>query len=151
MMDLETFHEDQPAERRISGSAVVVAMFLFGSAVTGSMWVYWTMHVATFRPLQDALAVEFPGSLPRVDGGQHKMQTNPPKILRATLQVDFDPTRDTARGERVLDRVEEISRRYVKLSDYDVLQVFLYHGIPEKTLVEREFSRDLRKNPHQGG
>jgi hypothetical protein len=126
-------------------------MFVFGSLITGSMWVYWTMHSAAFRPLQDALAAEFPGSLPRVDGGQHKMQTHPPKILRATLKVDFDPTHDPARGEQVLDRVEQIARRYVNLTDYDVLQVFLYHGIPEKNLVEREFSRDLRPNPHRAG
>jgi hypothetical protein len=145
MMDLETSREN-PTAVRISGRAVVIAMFVFGAAVTGAMWLYWTMNSGAFRPLQDALAAEFPGSLPRVDGGQHKMQTNPPRILRATLKVEFDPTRETARGEQVLSRVEQIARRHVNLADYDILQVFLYYGIPEKNLVEREFSRDLKPN-----
>ena len=49
------------AIRRVSGTAVVIAMFVFGITATAATWTYWTLHTGPFRPLQDALAKEFPG------------------------------------------------------------------------------------------
>jgi hypothetical protein len=130
---------------RVSGRAVVVGMFIFGIAATSILWMYWKLHTGPFRPFQDALAVEFPGSVPRVEGGQRKMHKGTPRILRVTLRVDFDPEADAERGVAVLARVENVAARYVDLSEYEVLQAFLYHGVPEKDLRQREFDMDLRK------
>lgn len=139
----------QPASHsttRVSGTAVIVAMFAFGIAATGGLWTYWTLHTGPFRPLQDALAKEFPGSVPRVDGGQRKMRKGMPTILRAVLRVNFDPVTETAKGEQILDRVEQVSRQYVDLGQYDFLDVYLYEGVPEQEIREKEFERQLK--PH---
>ena len=148
--DDETF-EIQPGERpaspsarRVSGSAVVLAMFAFGITATGALWTYWTLHTGPFRPLQDALAKEFPGSVPRVDGGQRKMRKGMPSILRAVLRVQFDPVTETTKGEQTLNRVEQICRQHIDLSQYDVLDVYLYEGVPEQAIREREFERQLK-------
>jgi hypothetical protein len=137
-----------PAAARVSGRIVVAIMFAFGIASTAALWTYWTLHTGPFRPLQDALAKEFPGSLPRVDGGQRKLREGMPKILRVVLRVDFDPVTGTAEGEQVLDRVAKVSRRHIDLDQYDVLDVYLYEGIPEKTIREREFERRLKPRSH---
>lgn len=137
-----------PPAARISGRVVVVAMFTFGITATAALWTYWTLHTGPFRPLQDALAMEFPGSLPRVDGGQRRLRKGMPKILRVVLRVEFDPVTETAKGRQVLDRVEQVSRRYVDLNQYDVLDVYLYEGVPEKVLRENEFERKLKPVSH---
>jgi len=137
-----------PPAARISGRVVVVAMFTFGITATAALWTYWTLHTGPFRPLQDALAKEFPGSLPRVDGGQRRLRKGMPKILRVVLRVEFDPVTETAKGRQVLDRVEQVSRRYVDLNQYDVLDVYLYEGVPEKVLRENEFERKLKPVSH---
>jgi hypothetical protein len=138
--------DKEPASRsarRVSGSGVVLAMFAFGIAATAGLWTYWTLHTGPFRPLQDALAKEFPGSVPRVDGGQRKLRKGMPTILRAVLRVYFDPVTETAKGEQILDRVEQLSRQHIDLSQYDVLDVYLYEGVPEQAIREREFERPL--------
>jgi hypothetical protein len=71
-----------------------------------------------------------------------------PKILRVVLRVEFDPVTETAKGRQVLDRVEQVSRRYVDLNQYDVLDVYLYEGVPEKVLRENEFERKLKPVSH---
>jgi hypothetical protein len=119
-------------------------MFIFGIAMTGTLWIYWTLHTGPFRPFQDALAAEIPHSVPRVEGGQHKMHKGTPHVLRVTLRVEFDPVRETTKGEKIVDRVEKIAARFVDLSQYDVLQVFLYHGVPEKSLLQKEYTRNLK-------
>lgn len=135
-----------PPATRISGRVVVIAMFTFGITATAALWTYWTLHTGPFRPLQDALAQEFPGSLPRVDGGQRRLRKGTPKILRVVLRVEFDPITETGKGQQVLDRVEEVSRRHIDLNEYDVLDVYLYEGIPEQSLRENEFERKLKRD-----
>jgi hypothetical protein len=130
--------------RRVSGIGVVLAMFAFGIAATAGLWTYWTLHTGPFRPLQAALAKEFPGSVPRVDGGQRKLRKGMPTILRAVLRVDFDPVTETAKGEQILSRVEQVSRQHIDLSEYDILDVYLYQGVPEQEIHEREFERQLK-------
>ncbi len=132
-----------PPAPRVSGRAVVFGMFAFGLAATGFLWVYWTLHTGPFRPLQLALAKEYPHSVPRVEGGQRKMHKRTPMILRVTLRVDFDPETETSRGERVLGRVEEIARQHLDLSAYERLEVYLYEGVPENALRQKEYQRDL--------
>jgi hypothetical protein len=143
MTETDAIPEPRP-DSRVSGRAVVIGMFIFGITATSTLWIYWTLHTGPFRPLQDALAAQFPGSVPRVDGGQRKMHKGTPKILRVVLRVDFDPVTGTRQGQQVLDRVEELARHYIDLNDYDVLDVYLYHGIPERDLREKEFERTLK-------
>jgi hypothetical protein len=137
-----------PPASRVSGRVVVVAMFLFGITATAGLWGYWTLHTGPFRPLQDALATEFPNSIPRVDGGQRKLRKGMPKILRAVLRVEFDPTMETAKGEETLARVEKIARQHIDLDQYEYLDVYLYEGVPEQVIREREFERKLKPNSH---
>jgi hypothetical protein len=146
MWDDERQTELRPV-MRVSGRVVVVSLFVFGIALTSLLWIYWNLHTAPFRPLQDALAAELPGSSPRVEGGQRKMHKGTPRTLRVTLRVDFDPIGETARGEQVLDRVEQIARRYVDLGSYEVLEVNLFQGVPEKELRENKFTRRLSPSP----
>lgn len=138
-----------PPAARVSGRVVVVSMFAFGIAATSALWTYWAFHTGPFRPLQDALAKEIPGSLPRVDGGQRKLRKGLPKILRAVLRVDFDPVTESAKGEQMLNRVETIARRHIDLDQYDVLDVYLYQGVPEQVIREKEYERKLKSASHQ--
>src|ERR1700691_6004344 len=110
MIGVHSYSHLKPA-KRVSGRAVVIGLFAFGIALTSILWIYWTLHTAPFRPLQDALAVEFPGSSPRVTGGQRKMHKGTPKILQVILRVDFDPLTQTKKGEAVVDRVEIVAQR----------------------------------------
>ena len=91
-------------EWRVSGRWMVLGLIAFGVLTTGALWTYWNLHVGPFRPMQDALAVTFPHSSPRVDGGQRKMHKGTPKVLRVVMRVDFDPVLEPARGETVVDR-----------------------------------------------
>jgi len=133
------------SERRISGRGMVVGLLALGVLSTAGMWTYWTLHVGPFRPLQDALAAEFPGSSPRVDGGQRKMHKATPKILRVVMRVQFDPTAETTHGEQVVDRVEQIARKHVDLDAYEELRVFLFQGVPEQEVRQQEYTRILHQ------
>jgi hypothetical protein len=128
---------------RVSGRWMVVGLIAFGVLTTASMWIYWTLHVGPFRPLQDALAVAFPHSSPRVNGGQRKMHKGTPRVLRVVLRVDFDPVLEKARGEGVVDVVQGMAGKYLDLGNYDELQVFLFHGVPEQELRQQEYNRTL--------
>lgn len=137
---------ERPPDRRLSGRAVIVGLFVFGFLLTGLLWLYWALHVAPFRPLQDALAAEIRDSSPRVDGGQRRMHKGTPHILRITLRVPFDPVTDTRRAEATLDRIEAVARQKIDLDSYDELEVHMFQGIPEKGLVQQEYRRNLRSS-----
>ena len=47
----------------------------------------------------------------------------------------------------MLDQVEAVARRHVDLDHYDVLDLYLYQGVPEQTIREREFERKLHATP----
>ncbi len=132
------------AERRVSGRGMVLGLLVFGTFTTGAMWVYWTLHVGPFRPLQDAIAAAFPHSSPRVDGGQRKIHKHTPKILRIVMRVDFDPVVEKSRGEEVVTKVEKIAGEYVDLSQYEELEVYLFQGVPEQNVKQQEYTRSLR-------
>ncbi len=129
----------------------VLGLLAFGVLTTTSMWVYWTLHTGPFRPFQDALAAAFPHSSPRVDGGQQKMHKGTPRILRVVMRVDFDPTADSARGEKVVDSVEQIAGQYLDLSGVrGAGSRFLFQGVPEKDVRQKEFTRHLPAAPVLG-
>jgi hypothetical protein len=131
-------------EWRVSGRGMVLGMLAFGVLTTSAMWIYWTLHVGPFRPFQDALAAAFPHSSPRVDGGQRKMHKGTPRILRVVMRVEFDPVNELARGEGVVDVVEQIARKHLDLDAYEELDVFLFQGVPEQEVRQQDYKRTLR-------
>ena len=74
----------QPEEdiQLISGRLVICCIFGFAITMIAVLYFYWKMHTGPFLPVQQALANEFPGCQPLVQGGQRKMHKGTPKILR---------------------------------------------------------------------
>lgn len=126
---------------RVAGRWVVIGMFGFGTVLMVLLALYWHFHTAPFRPLQNALAAEFPGSLPRVEGGQHKKHRDTPKILRIALRTDFDPTAASVRRRvaAMVRRIVGLAARHVPLAQYDRLEIYLYFRRPEQASVYRAF------------
>ena len=60
--------DDIQASGRISGRKVVALMLGFGVVMVAALWLYWELHTRPFRPLQTAIAAEFPDSRPGVIG-----------------------------------------------------------------------------------
>lgn len=127
----------------ISGRWVVAGMLALGIVFTAALWFYWHLHMAPFRPLQDALAAEFPDSAPRVEGGQRKMHEGTPRILRITMKVDFDPAMNTEKGESFLRRVAAFVHKQHDLAGYDRFALHLYHPIPEREIRQRTYARSV--------
>jgi len=121
--------DQPPTERTIPGRWIVIGMFAFGIAATAGLWIYWKLHLAPFYPLQKALAEEFPKSLPRVEGGRHKKS---PPILRIVLQVTFTPNKDDSRVRDMHERIVAVARQHHDLSQYETLEVYLVHPVPER-------------------
>lgn len=147
-MPLESSRDSapRPASSRqpeIPGQWVVIGMFLFGIAATAVLWTYWHLHTAPFRPLQNALAAEFPGSQPRVEGGQRKMHRDMPRILRIVMKVAFNPVADKAQSEELADRITGFVREHHDLTDYDELEIHLFWPEPEARIRERTITRDV--------
>ena len=80
-----------PVERTISGRWMVIGMFAMGITATSLLYAYSTLHLGPFRPLQDAIVAEFPGSAPRVDGGKKRLDDDTPTILRILMKTEIDP------------------------------------------------------------
>jgi hypothetical protein len=120
--------------RRISGRAVVVGMFAFGTLLTSALYLYWEFHTRPFRALQDAIAAEFPDFTPRVIGGRHKSHRAAAlNTLRIVLLVDFNPKAESAasRSEQLVSRLAELAGKHHDVSRYDMLEIHLVHRVPE--------------------
>ncbi len=129
--------------REISGRWVVAGMFAFAILLTSGLWIYWKLHIAPFIPLQQALAAEFEGAQPRVEGGQRKMHQGTPRILRITMKVDFDPVASVAKAEEYADRVEASIRRNTDITPYSTLELHLFQLQPEQEIRQRTVERKL--------
>lgn len=129
--------------RELSGRWVVIGMFIFGVLATSALWAYWYLHTAPFRPLQMAIAESIPGSNPRVEGGQRKIHKQTPRILRITIRVEFDPEAEEERAKELGAKLEALARQYQDLASYDVLEMYLFHRIPEQKIRERLITVDL--------
>ena len=145
-MTLDTAdHQMVPEPATVSGTAVVVGMFVFGAMATGLIWWYWNKHIEPFMPMQMALAREFDNSSPRVEGGQRKIHKTTPKLLRITMRSPYDPT-DKEFDERIeadLRKIVDIAGKHLDLSTFDLLEVHFYKPNPEKPLLRKEFLRSL--------
>ena len=124
-----------PAATGLSGKLVVIGMFAFGILLTGVLYGYWELHTRPFRPLQEALAREIPGSSPRVVGGRHKShRESAPNTLRIIVQVPYDPLAEAQASDRdeMARRVVSLARANHDISPYELVEVHLEHRIPER-------------------
>ena len=129
----------------LSGKTTVVLMFVFGIVLTGILWTFWLFHAAPFAPLQKAIAAEFPKSSPRVDGGQKRMHVaGTPKLLWVIVRVYFEPEFDPERSQQVVERVTELTRQNLDVSEYSQLNVRLYSGEPEHMLHQLDTQVPLK-------
>ena len=125
--------EQPPSSASTSGRWVVAGMFGFAVLMTGLLWTYWELHTRPFRELQYAIAREFPGSSPRVEGGAHKSHLDSPTRLRFVMRVDFDPNSNDSRVLKIMNRVFELAETHNNPRDYDELEFHLFLKRAEAT------------------
>jgi hypothetical protein len=126
---------------------VVLGMLAFGLCMTGVLFLYWELHTARFREVQEALAARFPGSKPRVEGGRPKSTGEPAETFRVVLQVSFDPEAEPARAERFVDDVLKVAADHEDLRAFETLHVHLYAPDPERRLRQQSFYRAVAEKP----
>ena len=131
----------------IDGWKLVAAMLTFGIVASGTLWGYWYYHTAPFIPLQVAIADEFPGSAPRVDGGQRRIHKDTAGLLWIIMRVDFNPKDDAEKSQRVVDRVVELAREHVEMGTYENLTVRLFFGEMEKEIHKVDFEVPVGNEP----
>jgi hypothetical protein len=137
-----------PHERTISGRWLVVGMFVMGITLTSLLYAYSKLHLGPFRPLQDAIVNEFPGSAPRVDGGKKKPSKNTPTILRILVKTEIDPLSKTDESEQQLifmrKRIGELALEKAPLPDLSILEIHIYKLLKEDEIHKRSFRMDLK-------
>lgn len=122
--------------RTVPGRKVVAGMFAFAVAMIGLLFLYWELYTRPFRPLQAAIAAEFPGSSPRAVGGKPKSHLPAsPAILRLIVRIDWDPRDDDRRARDMTNRLAVIAGETTSLADYERLQIFLMHRRPEQLTI----------------
>ena len=130
----------------VSGRRVVLAMFALGILATTFLWIYWTIRMMPFMPLQEALVTEFRDSRPRAEGGHAKGTGQP--VLQVSMRCDFDPTSDASENqERLaiwLETTRDIAGTKLDLSTYEILAVHLYFERKERGILQKTFFKDLR-------
>ncbi len=129
----------------ISGRWVVLGIFIFAIVMIGVLYLYWFKHTGPFLPLQKALAEEFVGCQPLVQGGQRKIHKNTDKILRVTMKVEFNPLEMTESSEQYVENIFRFISNNWKISDYDELHLHVYKKNPEKKLQENVFKKNVKE------
>ncbi|MBX3439842.1 MAG: hypothetical protein KF861_20300 [Planctomycetaceae bacterium] len=121
------------ARATINGRVVVAAMFAFGIVMTTALFVYWDLYTRPFRPLQAAINAAYPGSLPRVIGGEHKSHKHQnPATLRIVIRVDFNPlAADAHEVEPYTSRLLDLAAEHLDLSPYEQVEIHLVHRVPD--------------------
>lgn len=115
---------------------VVAGMVLFGVTMIGLLYLYWELYTRPFRPLQAALAIEFPGSSPRVVGGKPKSHLpQSPAILRVIIRVPWNPREQESRARETANELTVICGQHVELTDYDRMEIVLMHRRPEQWTI----------------
>jgi hypothetical protein len=131
--------------REISGKWIVLGMFVFALTIGGTLLGYWYLHRAPFLPLQQAIAAEYEGSRPLVEGGQRKMHRDTPRQLRVVMEVAFDPNAAANRGavDRIVDRLLELAEQHHGLGPYDEFEAHVFLQERERELHEHRVVVDL--------
>ena len=132
----------QSQVRELHGKWVVAGMFAFAITLIAILWGYWKLHTAPFLPLQLAIAEQFPGSAPQVQGGQRKMHELTPRILRVTMKVEFNPLDDEDAATRHAKRVAEFVTTRQDLSQFGVLEIHFFYLEPEREI--RQWSMEMK-------
>ncbi len=137
------FDSSSNAKPFLTGRKVVAAMFAMGFLATGLLYAYWTLHLMPFMPLQEAIVADFPGSAPRVNGGQKKMHKDTPTILSISMKLQFDPTvpdsETTEALRKVRSRVAELVADKVDFPGLDYIELYVYRLVQESDIRERYF------------
>ncbi|MFM8478279.1 MAG: hypothetical protein ACKOEO_21040 [Planctomycetaceae bacterium] len=132
-----------PPPRRISGRWIVASMFAMGICATAFLYTYWTLHLMPFMPLQESLVREFPGSAPRVNGGQKKMHKQTPVVLQVMMKSPVDPwskkTADQAAMVKIQQRVLELVREQNPLPGLQQLELHVYQLVAEDEIQGRSW------------
>lgn len=133
----------------LSGRTIVALMFLLGILATSFLYAYWTLHLMPFMPLQEAIVAEFPGSAPRVDGGQKKMHKDTPLILRIAMKSELDPLSENPEDQqemaRIRNRVAELSRSLDPLPGVELLELHIYKLVEEEAIRKRSWRLDMQQ------
>lgn len=132
-----------PRKRSGNGRLIVASMFLLGICATTFLYAYWSLHLMPFMPLQESLVREFPGSAPRVNGGQKKMHRQTPVVLQVMMKSPVDPwsktTADAAAIRKLQQRVLELVREQNPLSGLQQLELHVYHLVAEDEIQGRSW------------
>jgi len=135
-------------ERTISGRWLVIGMFAMGITATSLLYVYSSLHLGPFRPLQDAIVAEFPGSAPRVDGGRKRLNEDSPTILRILMKTEIDPDSDSEDSLRKMNtlrkRIAELVLNKTPLPDIGIIELRVYKLLQEDKTLARSFRLNLR-------
>ena len=147
MQTPEEFPPTEPAVATLSGKLVVIVMFLFGILIAGGVWGYWYQYLKPFRPIQESLRREYPGSNPRVIGGEFRGQTDlkgQPTVV-VVMHLQAPPTDNPEQTEQLIGRIQELVLAQRSLENYRLLRVEL--PSPELKLDGKPptYTRDLRK------
>ncbi len=136
------------APRTISGRGMVIGMFAMGITATGLLYAYSTLHLGPFRPLQEAIVKEFPGSSPRVDGGKKRMQLDTPTILRILMKSEIDPLSESEESVRKIlalrKRIAELALENVPLPDLAIIELHVYKLVQEDQILKRSYRLNIK-------
>jgi hypothetical protein len=124
-----------PNRRTLNGRWLVAGMIGFGLLLTGGLYAYWTLYTAPFQPIMQALEKKYPGSAPRVDGGKPRMDQPGESILRIVMKSPFDPS-DASLADSFALEVARYVARSSDVSHFDVIEVHLFRGEPERELSQ---------------
>jgi len=137
-----------PASRTISGRWMVIGMFAMGITATGLLYAYSTLHLGPFKPLQEAIVKEFPGSSPRVDGGKKRMQLDTPTILRILMKSEIDPLSGSEESVHKMlalrKRIAELALENVPLPDLTIIELHVYKLVQEEQILKRSYRLDIK-------
>ncbi len=126
-----------------SGRMIVALMFLLGILATSFLYAYWTLHLMPFMPLQEAIVSEFPGSAPRVDGGQKKMHKDTPLVLRIAMKSEIDPLSevpaDIQEMEKIRTRIAALAESLKPLPGMELLELHVYRLVEEDRISKRSW------------
>jgi hypothetical protein len=126
-----------PKPREISGTKVVIGMFLLGLFLTLLLFIYFELHTRPFRPLREAIGREFKHSRPNVEGGRVKGRGQ--QTLRISLSVPFDPFTDEKQAAERNERILQLAREYQDLPSYEKVQINLIQFVPQSEAKRRTF------------
>ena len=119
-----------------------------GITATGLLYAYSTLHLGPFKPLQEAIVKEFPGSSPRVDGGKKRMQLDTPTILRILMKSEIDPLSADEQSVREMlalrKRIAELTLEKVPLPDLAIIELHVYKLVQEEQILKRSYRLDLK-------